>query len=119
MKTVNLELSKALKEAGYPQETEFCYYRNAETYHFLRNPMGGKMLPMKEKTFASPTADEILDQLPDYNERKDHLVLYKDDRPESVKWELSYDGNNPTFSDDSLANACARMWLYLKKEGLL
>ena len=77
MKTVSLELSKQLKESGYPQETEFCYYRNADEYHFLRNPtINDKyLLPFPDKMYASPTSDEIFDELPKQI-KGDHPILY-------------------------------------------
>ena len=114
MKTVSLELSKQLKEAGYPQETEFCYYRNADEYHFLRNPFEGKMRPFPEKTYASPTADEILEQLPEY------VMVHRENSGWYCEFKtVSGRKTDIGFFGDTIADAAAKMWLYLKKEKLI
>lgn len=73
---------------------------------------------------ASPTADEILDRLP----AEDNLVIkcwgWTDEHGDRtyVCQTESQDQDNYTpevFEENSLADACARMYIYLKKEGLL
>lgn len=120
MKTVNLQLSKELKEAGYPQEAEKWWWEDnfgleKNKSRTLRdnkphNPKNGWVY------FASPTADEILEQLPE-NILYEHFMPYLLIEKKLSKWTISY--TNLEMTDISLADAAAKMWLYLKKEGLL
>lgn len=67
MKTVSLELAKQLKENGYPQMSDFSWTRDAE----LQNQTEYKLLVINPahkahwvEYIASPSADEILEKLP-------------------------------------------------------
>lgn len=132
MKTVNLELSKQLKSTGFPQDTEhssFCYYMNNGESALLQCPEG--MWPFENKTFASPTADEILDQLPDRIVTDEGMCFDLNiwSNPSYPRWVVSYwwdedtrresGMDNKNISDNSLADALAKMWLYLKNNNLL
>src|SRR5690349_7346958 len=81
MKITSLELSKQLKEAGYPQESYF-YWNEYTVNHnkgwklqhwtpehmdnYRKNYEGKAKGGLIAKTIiASPTADEVLEQLPD------------------------------------------------------
>jgi hypothetical protein len=116
MKTVSLELSKQLKEAGYPQDGYF--------YH---TPLGLKHSIDEEDSFycVAPTADEILDQLPDgyhaYRDRYDDGTKWKVELPESVRGSLvaSWVPGDVFERADTIADAAAYMWLYIKREGLI
>lgn len=153
MKTVSLELSKQLKEAGYPQESEF-YWTNciigykfedlACSYALLLDELlvvnrekipesdffGSDDDELEEKEliqYASPTADEVLDQLPariGTDEGQVYLEIYP--LTSRKGWLVNYLRKNDRlvftpFSEESLelADSLANMWLYLKKEGLL
>jgi hypothetical protein len=141
MKTVNLELSKALKEAGYPQEGYFYLWEcvsNSEIepilMHFQGNEKNKDYLNEDEDKFeyyASPTADEILDRLPEEIEKEkkvhrlrinkylgdDGIVVYE--FYYSYVWYDVEDFLVEVQDDKTIADAAAKMWLYLKKEGLL
>jgi len=71
MKTVNLELSKKLKKAGYPQESEFWWVDIPVDAFDLKMGFNwilkfGKYVhsDYEAEHVASPTVDEILEQLP-------------------------------------------------------
>lgn len=119
MKTVSLELSKQLKEAGYPQEAShyWCWNPNVQP-NLAVNDQGHRPETGGNDMFcASPTADEILDQLPELKGWDLLVKLYSPD------WYIVYElwhGDSLYESigqwDDSLADAAAKMWLYIKKE---
>lgn len=130
MKTVSLELSKQLKEAGYPQESYFYWEKwvtEEEGYsllHYISITEWNE--DDKNRMFTSPTADEILDQLPisvKTNEIHFFIKLYKS----GIYWIISYLQKDLTevyknlyqTSSESIADAAAKMWLYLKKNNLL
>lgn len=153
MKTVNLELSKKLKEAGFPQETAFYY----DAYHLGQTGKDGEKIELVAfkqienehfQCFASPTADEILDLLPwklnfikdlehyltivhafddDWDLRYRTFASYGDQ--EITDFEMKHfqgggmrpvTNGQPFWSNgESLADAAAQMWLYLKKSDLL
>lgn len=119
MKTVSLELSKQLKETGYQQISEFYWIQDIdETWVRTR-------LTIIKERIASPTADEILDQLPDLitkDGREYELEIGKG----KIKWGVVYNWEKYDeqryllhATGNCLADAAAKMWLYLKKEGLL
>lgn len=135
MKTVSLELSKQLKDAGYPQSvSEFNWIRVDERVELSHKDHEYLLADYKssiEKECVSPTADEILDQLP--NEivgdegMKFDLDIWKDNDHNS--WVISYwwdedtrhksDTKIQSFEHSTLAEAVAKMWLYLKKGELI
>lgn len=111
MRTVSFELAKQLKEAGYPQESNF-YYQNdisPELYSY-------KGIVMNGDEIASPTADEILEQFA-YCHKAEWLLISKD--PTREKWVIDFKSKLVMFKGDSLADAVAKMWLYLKENNLL
>lgn len=121
MKTVNLELSKQLKEAGYPQESCFwwedLFDGNAQLSDNRRLSVKGV------KYWSSPTADEILEQLPAQIKNKRLQI----DKMPAGEFCISYIPFNESDSEEivimgttpTLADAAAKMWLYIKKEDLL
>lgn len=132
---VSLDLAKQLKEAGYPQESEFCWYS-----HRHPNINGGKFYDTLEwghayegdyDTYnllaAAPLANELLEQLPYYIEQGTgyylnctkagegmYICFYRADNDEHTPVM-----NMKSFGGGSLPDALAEMWLYLKKENLL
>ena len=136
MKTVSLGLSKQLKEAGYPQESYFLYYpyedEERKGKYFLQSTHDSNYMPEIwpiQKAIASPTADEILDQLPTVIKDKEGfplgMMILSIDGTEQRLWKVTYQEMHSDtediigFNGMSLADAAAKMWLYLKKEGLL
>lgn len=115
MKTVSLELSRKLKEAGYPQEAEKWWWEDNFGLEKNKSRTLQDKKPHNPKNgwvyFASPTADEILEQLPQNTYCKKFFINA------NTWWECRK--NKRFFQEKSLADAAAKMWLYLKKEGLL
>lgn len=125
MKTVSLELSKQLKEAGYPQTDDDafgCYMRDTrlsnESLKFYYFDPDYVDRPEYE-LYASPTADEILDQLPSKIDEFVFKVLKGNTGSYCIVYSNNHDVKRHICWYPNLADACAKMWLYLKKEGLL
>jgi len=131
MKTVNLELSKELKAAGYPQNISKFMWQVVQIDEKYTPEVF--FLESEESTarystfYASPTADETLDQLPmtiqPNNRGIGHLEINRYNQTKGF-WGLWYkQGSGEIIGDsiggESLADAAAKMWLYLKKENLL
>lgn len=140
MKTVSLELSKQLKEAGYPQDVlnNHLFYMKLEDfdgyYHIARNNTPNNVLDK----IASPSADEILDRLPWMVEKnKLHYYLNIDRMVDEGGYGIEYkietlveevvlrkEGKEDLFvlhreETKVLADAAAKMWLYLEQHNLL
>lgn len=133
MKVVNYELAKQLQKAGFPQDNMFYYHQISSSSwgifqrHELVNP-----------TLSAPSADEIIDLLPDFVKTKDRLDywLYIG-REDKNTWNLFYEHNNKVVEmvlekeeksylkfvgdgkGNSLADAAANCWLSLKKNELI
>jgi len=139
IKTVSLELAKQLKEAGFPQETAFSWVKPKEAMEYVlwheRQLTSDEVKDWDD--IAAPTAEEILDELPwkiekiwkapNGNEIKDwYLEIYKHDFDKKIgnsdKWNIVYSEGQVNWihlSDQSLAEAAGKMYIYLKKQGLL
>lgn len=147
MKTTSLELSKQLKECGFPQKTDF-YWSNeigntevmfSDKLHLAYNPNYLDFIPEYEEhgdfqLIAAPTAEEILEQLPTRPKDNSHMQLVIWKGSEWTGWNIAYKqmyhdcdrkdklGHQHDTKDDdnnSLAELAGRLYLYLKKEGLL
>ena len=135
----SLEWSKKLKEAGWKKETEFwwvpVYYynfdvknRNRKDFEIVPNDFQysdevvGRGKPEIDKSkkssyskwqqrLSAPLATELLEELPDIRISNKKEVLYIEDRENNL-WYLRY------TKKDTLPNALAAMWCYLKERGL-
>lgn len=134
MKTTSLQLSKELKANGYPQVAEFYLWTKKgdeeratlSRYTNLSLEYQHPDYQTAGLIFASPTADEILDKLPE--ETKDFQNGIKDNlwleitKECNGEYKIFYKSNytlGQAFYDIELANVAAKTWLYLKKENLL
>lgn len=135
MTTTSLQTSRLLKENGYPQESSFWWWEDnfglpqdrssSLNDHKPHNPQNGWAY------FAAPTADEILDMLParitNPNTRNmDFLRIHPGDDSKqdnrqgyTLEYHTAFSAPLVRVTDNSLADAAAKMWLYLKREGLL
>lgn len=120
---VSLELSKQLKISGYPQQSFFYWAAIGDSWT-LRSPDYPKR-PAGE-IVAAPLASELGEQLP--MEIEKHGLLYElhiCKNTEWGEWYCNYSRIEKTEllgygrQDKSEADARAKMWLYLKQEGLL
>ncbi len=118
---VSLELSKQLKEAGYPQQGLWWWYVEGEHYCLKDKVVEGKPFIDKryepsfpEKRIAiAPTVAELSRQLP-INTR-----FIKRGRGwnsiDNIHYEVE-DWNGNLETDCCLVNALAKMWLYIKEK---
>lgn len=130
MKTVSLELEKLLKEKGFPQETAFYLINWHQDASNEKDELkyGKPDKDLMYFTYAAPTADEILDLLPDHIKKDGEfyfIVIIKTPTEYGVRYEnsgkidyIGTDGGGGIL-EDSLADAAAKMWLYLKENNLL
>lgn len=111
----DLETCKMLKDAGFPQETCFCWCWD-DFGSYLDNQL---KLPF-ENSAAAPIATEILDKLPN------DVLLWKDDNALEYFCEykdlIEQEENRDVVetlrtSNTNPATACALMWL--RKENKL
>lgn len=131
VKTVSLETAKALKDAGFRQDTYF--YWN----HVMVNNRGKLEWQLDYRKIGdrnnipAPTTDKLLEELPcqfKYGGAWFDLQITKWPKEYKVQYVEFYfnDDNLLEISDslcefkvESLPEALAQMWLWLKKEGLL
>lgn len=122
IKTVSLETAKALKEAGLRQDDSSFYFVNWGKVQAWQcrhkeyiDKFWDEVVDKGYATIAAPTTDELLEELPKHMRlgitigSKEYAV-WDDSASQFTKG--VYVGNN-------LAEAVAKMWLYLKKEGLI
>ncbi len=135
--TVDLDHAKKLKEAGW--------YQNSSVHQWYRNKSDDSIsvdhrtilaLPINkiEVLVDAPTAEEILRRLPDmWPVGTEALLLTCCQSPEPERlWVITYSDKNGGHPDEldagkggtpmidqSLANAAAAMWIYLKSNSLL
>lgn len=121
---VSLELARELKEVGYPQESLFYW----EWTTPADEPYCGASVTTKEAKYsckedphldwlAAPTATELLSELPTDNDTKDLLTIHR--HWQTKEFHVEYEDTGVFQRDKSLPNALAKMYIYLKKEGLL
>lgn len=129
---VSLELAKQLKEAGYPQDGIFwwCGYYDTEDDEVIWNVKFSHGKPTAPRyVYPAPLASELGEELPAYIEQPQSNIAFRLNtlkRPDH--WFVGY--TNPEWcylgkNKDGFVNAetesdaRAKMWLYLKSEGLL
>ena len=143
---VSLDLARQLKEAGWEQEESIFWLFWSDThdegwieYGSIHSfDSGAKSMYKRGAVFAAPTAEEILRRLPKHlNAFGQHGRLTVQFGLSQSQWQpcvgyIHHKSNNWIFQGDnyqdgmmyfvdtdSLANAAAQMWLYLKKNNLL
>jgi hypothetical protein len=110
---VSLEISKQLKEAGWKKETEFWWSREYEQdkYELTRSYsrfQSADPLPH----LSAPLSTEILEELPRTGDIK--ITTY----PSGYR--VFYDVKSGYgVSEESFPDTLSKMWIYLKKEGLI
>ena len=110
------------------------YLQHRYEYHYrnLRN----KSLYKAKSAIVAPTSDEVLERLPYTLENGWSIKMYRFEKyrrqeetkekvvfTKKIKWRVMYVDNSEhphELKDDvTLANAAAKMWIYLKEKGLL
>jgi len=139
MKTVTLETAKKLREAGFPQETHHKWIEgsNGQGVYFLDCDLRVIASHKGWDIVAAPTAEEVLDQLPAWIKMEDdegqaYLIVekYEDENNENCNYKVKYESAYAEYPEPSrlidedlwfvtLAEAAAKMWLYLKEHKLI
>ena len=117
----SLELSKQLKEAGWKKETECSWYVSVLggkphiiMNQFLKNGFNDKIVSI----YPAPLATEILEEFDSWREQG--IYIFNDCDTYFVQFrEFGFGKLIKDCSDQFLPNALAKMWLYLKKGGLI
>ena len=124
---VSLELAKQLKETGWKKKTEVYWDITAQR---ITNKHNFDVTNYPLNFIPAPLATEILEELPIFIDgdkefnlhikkvvNNDYIVKYEDGG--SMTYEGKSGEEDYYQCDESLPNALAKMYLYLKKEGLL
>ena len=129
MKTTNYEISRQLAEAGFEAEAEFYWVKWNEGEPELVHE--SQQTPNLIESVPTYDLETILEALPPKIENKDKFL--GDWQLEITKEWIEYYYYYPSQSDvdkdsmfsciklhnESLADTAARLWLKLKKEGLV
>lgn len=113
----SLELSKELKENGYPQEGLFWWNRWESPYphHTVENKK------LFKDCIIAPTVSELGEALPKEVMSQRKIGMREQDKDKWCCFEKipNRGAIGLSFMADTEADARAKMWLYLKKNGLL
>ena len=114
--TVDIKMARKLEKAGWDKRC-FSYWVPYLKGYALAYDFEENALP--DENYCAPTASEILDGLPIVL-RKKNLCCSKSvpDIRGNPFWQVSYDWE-AVFGSDTLANAAAELWIYLKENDLL
>jgi len=121
-KVTSLELSKQLKEAGFPQRTAFYWWRpNFTTNNWCIEYWQSYPGIIDDRVIAAPLPCELGEMLPSQLNDGSYWELHKIDENE---WQLGYGEIHSNLwvhhvEADTEADARAKMWLYLKEKGLI
>lgn len=125
IKTVTLQTAKKLKEAGFPQKGDYWWSNVLQDKFDLSSEQTwqcghGKYFHVdfenEEVNIAAPTAEEVLELLPRKIAQREWIRILRGSHDRL--WHITY-GHHRKVRDESLAEASAKMWLYLKKNNLL
>jgi hypothetical protein len=120
--TVDFELAKKLKKAGYKQESVFHWLRYKQIkLSKLVWAMDDGDIFLSDSQYSAPTTDELLEMLPHFFHQYE-LTIVKSKNKYTVSYFDLGDCEhylNMIFVEEKLCNALAKMYLYLKKEGLI
>jgi len=117
---VSLELAKELKEAGYPQESLYRWrkYSLAEKPALYQIPEGtelGVLSGKLEFEYSAPTVAELGEAL-----LKESLSISFSHKKWCAEIHLKDDDETSCYtSDETMAGVLGKMWIELKKEGLI
>lgn len=128
MKIISIKFARQLKEKGFPQrealhvwvsyfDKDYLWYNDEE------EGIDYKWIKRNANSFCdAPTAEEILDLLPDINFHGNNYFLQIGHGIDNI-WQLDYrdenDGQYAAWVGDNLADLAAGAWLDLKENNLL
>ena len=127
--TTSLELSKALEKAGYKQESLFYWIKEDGELNLVSQstiPKDKLEYGIKNNLIhSSPTAEEILEELPvgvhifkNNGDKKERQYTCYFRVPGGIEWK-PLQMKQLKFFADTPANALAKLFIYLKEEGVL
>jgi hypothetical protein len=119
---VSLQLAKELKEAGFPQKGEFWWKEDLGIPNLTQFNSKLCSTLLGCKYYVAPLATEILEKLPKAFKEDDYQISIETEYEQI--WCVMYSNIHTNIVDYeerdlNLCDALARMWLHLKKEGLL
>jgi hypothetical protein len=125
--TTSSELSKELKENGFKQNSFFWWTNelDSESGGFINELINIHAFEYdKLNDISAPTAEELLEELPEivWKKEKIYKIPYRLIIHKGEKYYVNYEADKSLhkgFLEEKLCNALAKMWLYLKKKGLL
>jgi hypothetical protein len=119
---ITLETAKALKENGWSKETQYCFYdynSNGGWSYIESKYCNLKLYPV----IFRPSLEELLGELPYKLERNNadyRLSLKKfDGEYQSRYYSAFFDTTMIEEWAEDPVEACALLWIKLKKEGLV
>lgn len=128
IKTVSLETAKKLKEAGFRHGTYLCWTTWSEYASMgIGTDLGPYYRMQGYQDFildwvSAPTTDELLEELP-YRITRENYIAELWIHKNSSDYVVCYTGqphtDNKYFENESLPEALASMWIYLKQQDLL
>jgi len=124
---VSLEMAKKLKEAGWKKNTEFLWKRHSlsgnftdpREYEYKIMHLEGFSISKNDNIYPAPLATEILEELLCYTK-----IIIESKGDFGILYQVSY-ATGPNIeqihyeTESILSDALAKMWLFLKKEGLI
>ena len=120
MKTTSYEISKKLKEAGFEAETNFywyCYDNGREMRHIADADGKGNVKSYDLETIL----ESICFVIQDIEKDKNYWFVMNQQELSYMSFdgETNIDFYTPRQKNESLADVAGRMWLMLKKKGVI
>lgn len=127
----SLELSKRMKELGFPQDSLFYWIKKTDIideYVIGNNSdlLNIGITPLHDNSISAYTVAECGEMLPaeiDINDRcysgKGFLIIEPERIDDGVIWEVYYRWTAYSCVDDTEADARAKMLCYLKEKNLI
>jgi len=119
----NIEPAKEMKDLGSKQDAHFSYFQVDEWNVVLRetremfNPNSYSTINKDTFICSAPTVAELGEMLPEeYNTA--YLLNDKEEKNWGAYKNRMYQ-TNPSVKAETEADARAKMWIWLKKEGLI
>ena len=125
LKPVSLQTAKMLKESGFRQDSPFNWVEySSEFMPKVCFAEYGIDNIRHIKICSAPTTDELLEEIPYALRYDDADYWFQIQKLKHESYDVRYSDwqhmkVKKMFQDESLPEALAQMWLYLKKENLL
>lgn len=116
---VSLELAKKMKELGAPQESYFYWKTDEDSKSYIVNHNSRYMHSKGVIEANAYTVAELGEMLPEsiYREKTASNRSFSSVKTSENKWYVEY--YDLSFTEDTEADARAKMWIYLKENNLI